>query len=130
MFKKKRSIKLGKGVKLNLGKKGITSLSVGGKGLTANFGSKGVKTTANIRGSGGSQSATFFEDKNQQAPTSQKNDDNSQRSVGILLSIGILILPYIFAWLLLRSGYSTYSRLISFAWMAFLIYSMFTGTNT
>ncbi|WDD99292.1 DUF4236 domain-containing protein [Thalassomonas actiniarum] len=130
MFKKKRSIKLGKGVKLNLGKKGISSLSVGGKGLTMNFGSKGVKTTANIRGTGISQSATFFGNKNQQAPTAQQNDDGSQRNVGILLGIGTLIFPYIFAWLLLRSGYSTSSRVISFAWMAFLIYSMLTGKTT
>ena len=119
MFKRKRSIKLAKGVKLNLGKKGVSSLSVGGKGLTMNFGSKGVKATANIRGTGVSPSTTFFGKKDQS--TSQSNDEN-QKSVSLLLGLGIFILPYIFAWLLLRSGYSNSSRVIGFAWMLFLVY--------
>jgi hypothetical protein len=43
------------------------------------------------------------------------------RRVGILLGIGILFIPYIFAWLTLRSGYRTKARAISLGWMAFVI---------
>ena len=121
MFKRKRSIKLGKGVRLNLGKKGISSLSVGGKGLTMNLGSKGVKATASIRGTGISQSATFFSPKAKQSNVQVNEQD--LRKVSLLLGLGIIIFPYIFAWLLLRPGYSNVSRVISFTWMVFLIYS-------
>ena len=38
--------------------------------------------------------------------------------MGALLGIGILFLPYIFAWALLRSGYSARARTISFSWLA------------
>ncbi|AMX03454.1 DUF4236 domain-containing protein [Microbulbifer thermotolerans] len=63
MFKKRRSIKLGKGVRLNVGKKGITSLSVGRKGLAVNAGKKGVKATVNIRGTGLSASKYITKSK-------------------------------------------------------------------
>lgn len=40
------------------------------------------------------------------------------RKVGILLGIGIFLLPIAFAWLTLRKGHSTLSRVVSFVWMA------------
>lgn len=42
---------------------------------------------------------------------------NSARKVGAPLGIGILILPWFFAWFLLREGYSTFARIIGFGWM-------------
>lgn len=43
------------------------------------------------------------------------------RTVGLRLAIGILVMPYVFFWFLLRSGHSRKARLISFAWMIFLV---------
>jgi tRNA_anti-like len=48
----------------------------------------------------------------QKAPT-------EERSVGIALGIGILLLPIIFAWFTLRKGHSTRAKIISFVWLAF-----------
>ena len=50
-FRFRKTIRLGKGVRVNLGKKGA-SLSLGGKGLTTNLSSKGAKSTLGIPGSG------------------------------------------------------------------------------
>lgn len=119
MFKRRKSIKLGKGVKLNLGKKGISSVSVGGKGLTMNFGSKGIKATASIRGTGLSTSAMISGNKSEQ--NTNNPSDEQQKNVGLLFGFGIFLLPYICSWFLLRSGYSASSRLISFSWMAFMM---------
>ncbi|WP_449106709.1 OB-fold protein [Pseudomonas mohnii] len=41
-----------------------------------------------------------------------------KRSVGFLLGIGILFIPIIFAWFLLRKGHSVLARIIGFAWLA------------
>jgi hypothetical protein len=40
-----------------------------------------------------------------------------QRKVGILLFIGIVFLPIIFAWLLLRKGHTTLARVLGFGWL-------------
>jgi hypothetical protein len=39
------------------------------------------------------------------------------RRVGLLLGIGIFLLPVIFSWFLLRRGYSVMARVIAFGWM-------------
>jgi len=51
-LKFRKSIKLFPGVRLNLGKKGIASLSIGKKGATVNINKKGIKTTLGIPGTG------------------------------------------------------------------------------
>lgn len=43
--------------------------------------------------------------------------ESHERSVGFLLMLGIIVLPYVFAWVLLNKGYSTRARIIGFAWM-------------
>jgi hypothetical protein len=40
------------------------------------------------------------------------------RRVSIMLGLGILLMPYVFAWLTLRRGYSTSTKILSFAWLA------------
>lgn len=47
-FNFRKSLKIAPGVKLNITKKGISSLSVGKNGARVNIGKKGVKTTAGI----------------------------------------------------------------------------------
>ena len=44
-----------------------------------------------------------------------------QRRVSVLLGIGIFLLPWIFAWFLLRKGHSTLSRVIGFIWLALIV---------
>lgn len=52
------------------------------------------------------------------APTTEE-----QRKVGVLLGIGILVVPIIFAWFLFRKGYSNLARAIGLGWMAFVMFS-------
>ncbi|SRR6266481_7574469 len=48
----RKSIRIAKGVRLNFGKNGFTSASVGIPGMNVNFGRKGTRTTFGIPGSG------------------------------------------------------------------------------
>lgn len=41
----------------------------------------------------------------------------TKRHVGFLLGMGILILPIVFAWFTLRSGYSVLARSVSLVWL-------------
>lgn len=48
----RKRIKVIPGVYINLGKKGVNSVSVGGNGLTANVNKNGTKTTVGLPGTG------------------------------------------------------------------------------
>lgn len=48
---------------------------------------------------------------------SQELQAGVRRKVGAALGIGILLLPWLFTWFLLRRGYSVLARLIGFGWM-------------
>lgn len=53
------------------------------------------------------------------------------RKVGAALGIGILLLPWIFAWVLLRKGYSAVARLVGFGWMvACFVFVMLSGGSS
>jgi hypothetical protein len=41
----------------------------------------------------------------------------AEKSVSLLLGIGVFIAPYIFSWFTLRGGYSNRARITSFIWM-------------
>lgn len=47
-FRFRKSIKIAPGVKLNVGKKGISSVSIGGKGYTKNISKRGTRTTVSL----------------------------------------------------------------------------------
>jgi hypothetical protein len=51
-FRFRKTIKVLPGIRLNVGKKGINSVSVGGRGATANIGKHGTHTTYSIPGTG------------------------------------------------------------------------------
>ena len=51
-FRFRKIVGLLPGVRLNVSKRGISSLSIGGKGLTYNIGKKGTRTTGGLPGSG------------------------------------------------------------------------------
>ncbi len=48
----RKSIGIIPGVRLNLSKSGLSSLSIGGKGLTYNIGRKGTRATGGLPGTG------------------------------------------------------------------------------
>lgn len=51
-FRFRRSIRVLPGVRLNVGKRGVTSVSVGGRGMTTNINKSGSRTTVGLPGSG------------------------------------------------------------------------------
>ena len=54
---------------------------------------------------------------------------DGKKKVSFILIIGILLMPYIFSWFTLRSGYSLASRLISFGYLLILVLSMTFEVN-
>lgn len=52
------------------------------------------------------------------------------RKVSLGLGVGIFFLPYFFAWLLLRKGYSSTAKIVAFGWMAFLLIFVVTRPST
>jgi hypothetical protein len=46
------------------------------------------------------------------------------RKVGLLLGLGIFVLPYIFGWFTLRNGHTKTARTVSFVWLGILVLSM------
>ncbi|WP_187807257.1 DUF4236 domain-containing protein [Aquipseudomonas alcaligenes] len=136
-LKFRKRIKIAPGIKLNITSKGVSSVSLGGKGGTVNLGKSGVTTTASIPGTGISYSKKISNSKKstQSKATTleieklagvEEYDPRPQKSVGILLGIGIFMMPYIFSWVLLQQGYSKKSRIISFAWLGILCISYFS----
>ena len=48
----RRSLRIAPGIRLNLGSRGMTSLSLGGRGVTVNLSKRGTKTTYGLPGTG------------------------------------------------------------------------------
>jgi hypothetical protein len=71
----RKTIKVAPGVRLNLGKSGM-SLSVGAKGAKLNFSKKGVRETMGVPGTG--ISSTNYIVKNE--PESKKEDEKEKKS--------------------------------------------------
>jgi len=103
-FNFRKSLKIAPGVKLNITKKGISSLSLGKNGARVNIGKKGVKTTVGIPGSGLSYSKHVSYNKppplpNTQSPfannppplPTQKTKAENSIGFGTLLLIGLLL---------------------------------------
>ena len=141
-FRFRKSIKIAPGVRINLKKNGLSSVSMGKRGATVNVGKKGTRGTVGIPGSGLSyssyQSHTQLKNQHQPQPLGQnhplsptrpptlpiQNINTAQKQVSFLLGIGIFFIPIIFAWFTLRQGYSTVSRAISMVWMIIYIYAL------
>lgn len=69
---------------------------------------------------------------NQTAPVTGSSEQ-TPREVGLLLAIGIVFLPGIFVWFLVRGGHSTLARVLGFGWFAIvLIFSqvLVTGSHS
>ena len=141
-FRFRKSIKIAPGVRINISKKGLSSLSVGRPGATVNINKKGTRTTVGIPGSGLSHSSYSAHNPsrktnspprverhpsqpplpiyNQQNP-SQSNPVVAQGRMTFLLGVGIFFMPYIFSWFTLREGYTVISRVISFVWLLIVV---------
>lgn len=90
-FNFRKSFKIAPGLKVNVTKKGISSLSVGKNGARVNVGKKGVKTTIGVPGTGFSYSK--FSSYDSEKKVSQKdNKRNQSLGFGSLLLIGIVLL--------------------------------------
>lgn len=58
------------------------------------------------------------------APVKMATGVSTSRAVGFWLGLGILLMPLVFVWFLLRQGHSTISRVIGFAWLALALVGM------
>ena len=56
--------------------------------------------------------------QNELPPQSSEGRTQIQAVLNVLLIIGIVFLPFIFAWFTLRKGHSKLARIVSFTWMA------------
>ncbi|EGG92837.1 hypothetical protein IMCC1989_2466 [gamma proteobacterium IMCC1989] len=127
-MKFRKSIKIAKGVRVNFGKKGISSLSFGGKGLTFNASEKGIKVTGSLPGTGLSHSEMISKSNNKNSSVLGESEPASyitldgKRFVSPLLWLGIFSFPYVFSWFTLRAGHSTTSKVFSFGWLLFLCF--------
>ena len=79
-FNFRKSFKIAPGVRLNVGKKGISSVSVGGKGARVSVGKKGTRTTISAPGTGLSYSSYKPHKSKVQKQTTQNNLMSSTNS--------------------------------------------------
>jgi len=77
--------------------------------------------------SGSAESTPYIE--NHTASTCVYHND-PPKQVSVLLAIGILIMPYIFVWVLLKKGYTDIARVVGFAYLLiFIIITVSTYNN-
>lgn len=105
-FRYRKSIKLGKGVRLNINK-GSVSMSVGGKGARVTVNSKGRKTTTvGLPGTGISYQTTSStkSNKHKNVPM-QTSAASTESSLTVMRAIGVTLIPlgalcFAFNWLI------------------------------
>jgi hypothetical protein len=136
----RKRIKIAPGIHMNLGKSGVTSLSIGKKGASVNVGKKGVTGTVGIPGTGlsyteklsgpsprmpaskaNSNDAFFLENQDQRA-LSNENAIKPAKKVGWFFAMGIVFFPYFFAWFTLQEGYDSATRAFAFGWLFFVLF--------
>ena len=104
-FNFRKSFKIAPGVRLNVGKKGISSVSVGGKGARINVGKKGTRTTVGLPGTGLSYSSYKPHKKTVQNNKRQPDFNNPDylwgypKSEWVAAGVAGLIVLMIFIWI-------------------------------
>ena len=93
-FNFRKSFKIAPGVKLNVTKKGISSVSVGKNGARVNVSRKGTKTTVGIPGSGLSYSS--FKSHNRSDNSTQNNQPSQGKLILGAINLVVLIIMAIF----------------------------------
>lgn len=91
-FRFRKSIKIAKGIKINIGKKGISSVSVGGKGASVNIGKKGVYGNVSAPGTGLSYRGRLDSPKSK---SQQTNSREKPKNTGTLRIIFIVIIVFL-----------------------------------
>lgn len=89
----RKSFKIAPGVRLNVGKKGISSVSVGGKGARVSVGKKGTRTTISAPGTGLSYSTFKSHSK-----TTRNAPSGNEPNLAVSIIVGFIILIF-FIWL-------------------------------
>ncbi|WP_070963509.1 DUF4236 domain-containing protein [Vibrio sonorensis] len=114
-FSFRRSVKVLPGVKVNITQKGVSSVSLGAKGSTVN-----IKKTTNKKVVDNSECVE---------PESVETSVPEKSQLGgvslILLWVGIIFIPVIFSWFLLRPKHTVLERVIGFSWLA-----LYVGANS
>ncbi len=54
---------------------------------------------------------------------------NKKSKVSALLAIGIMIMPYFFSWFTLRRKHTNVARIVSFGWLALMLFITLTGVR-
>ncbi len=57
-------------------------------------------------------------------PAPSTNAGDETKKVGVLLGLGIFVMPFLFAWFTLRKGHTTVAKAASFGWLALMFVSM------
>ncbi|MCL1127267.1 zinc ribbon domain-containing protein [Shewanella surugensis] len=57
-------------------------------------------------------------------PNEQQPLPEVKRKVSWMLFLGIVFLPYIFVWFILRKGYKLTTQAIALGWLAFMLYTL------
>lgn len=97
-FNFRKSLKIAPGIRLNVTKNGISSVSVGKNGARVNVGKKGTKTTVGLPGTGLSYSKFSSYKNNQTPPALRENRDFSVKKFGVQLLLLIIFLLFL-AWI-------------------------------
>lgn len=95
----RKSFKIG-GVRLSIGKKGLSGVSMGVKGARVSLGKKGVRTTVSLPKTGLSYSKQYPFSSNNRSDNSpvQRNSESSGMSSGKKILIGLILL-FIVIWI-------------------------------
>ncbi len=113
-FRFRKSIKLGKGVRLNLGKKSV-GLSFGGKGFRTSINSKrGITSTLSIPGTGISYITTSKKPGRKPSHNMQKNKISIGKILLVLAAISLLINYWM--WFLALAS------ILTIAWITYSIF--------
>lgn len=96
-FNFRKSIKIMPGVRVNLTKKGVSSVSVGKNGARVNVGKKGTRTTVGLPGTGLSYSS--YSPRNKQSkvktPLSSNQDSNDSGVIYRLFKFLLILVFFI-----------------------------------
>ena len=106
-FRFRKGVKIAPGIRLNITKRGINSLTLGGKGISYNIGKKGTRATGGLPGSGMSYSQySSYEEKPGKTTIDPETGEihEGEKTGGMPWGLIALIAIVVVAVYMLRSG--------------------------
>lgn len=92
-FNFRKSFKIAPGVRLNVSKKGISSVSLGTKGAKVNIGKKGTRTTLSAPGTGLSYSKySAYEQNTASQPPSTQSKKTMYIVIGVIIFLMLIVI--------------------------------------